>query len=91
MFLKVKGADSLYSAVYVIDKISYLMHYSVRMPSRKSPQIGVSLNERLLKRFLLSTDSFIVFYLSVNEQLQKTIRKERCKYCCILHECVARD
>ena len=89
--MKVEGADSLYSAVYVIDKISYLMHYSVRMPSRKSPQIGVSLNERLLKRFLLSTDSFIVFYLSVNEQLQKTIRKERFKYCCILHECVASD
>ena len=47
------------------------MHYSVRMLSRKSPQIGVSLNERLLKHFLLLTDSFIIFYLSVNEQLQK--------------------
>lgn len=44
---------------------------------------SVQLNERLLKHFLLSTDSFIAFYLSVNEQLQKTIRKERCKYCCI--------
>ena len=83
LFLKVKDSDPLYSAVYVIDKISYLMHYSVRMLSRKSPQIGVSLNERLLKHFLFSTDSFIAFYLSVNEQLQKTIRKERCKYCCI--------
>ena len=50
---------------------------------------SVQLNERLLKRFSFSTDSFIVFYLSVNEQLQKTIRKERCKYCCILHECIA--
>jgi len=53
--LKVKDADSLYSAVYVIDKISYLMHYSVRMLSRKSSKIGVPLNERLLKRFSLST------------------------------------
>ena len=52
---------------------------------------SVQLNERLLKHLLLSVDLFIAFYLSVNEQLQKTTWKERCKYCCILHECIAND
>ncbi len=37
------------------------MHYSVRMPSRKSPQIGVSLNERLLKHFYNFIDTTLAF------------------------------
>ena len=38
------------------------MHYSVRMPSRKSSKIGVPLNERLLKHFYNFIDTTLAFY-----------------------------